>query len=146
MKKVVSVLLIIVAAIAVFSAVAYNDYNAAVSVSDDKFYQITVKDYATGDSVSLTESKAQSEILKEIENIKFVGFRSSNAPITPEDSAYSVTVSADDYLCIFTVAKNKKQNYIIANKFRYSIKASDSLYLAVQSEMLKKMDYSIAVM
>lgn len=138
MKKVVSVLLIIIAAVAVFSAIAYNDYNATVSVSDEKIYQITVKDYATGDSVSFTASKAQSAILKEIENVKFLGFRSSNAPITPEDSAYSVTVSADDYHCIFTLAKNEKQNYIIANKFRYSIKASDSLYLAVQSKMLKK--------
>lgn len=135
MKKIVSVLLgIIIAAIVVFSAIAYNDYNAAVCISDKKVYLITIKEYATGDSVSFTASKEQSAILNEIEDIQATGLRFSNIPITPDDAAYSVTISADDYFCIFTVAKDKKLNYMIANKFNYNIKASDSLYLAVQNE------------
>lgn len=120
--------------IAAFSAITYTDYHKCINIDSGKVYDITVKQYATGETVTFSAEKNTSAILSEIENIKSKGLRFSNSPIAPDDMAYSVIISCDDYYCILTTAKDENHHYLIAKKFTHNFKQNEPFYAAVVTD------------
>lgn len=138
MKKKISIIAIVLAAIGALLAVRHigaarelGRLTAAVAEADE--IEVSVGDYTTGRGARVTDAEEVKAIREEVSHLRYGGrFWGETEPVTPADGAYSLILSTKDVEIFLILYPSGEKSHMVGLPFHIAIKNAEGLYQAAQ--------------
>ena len=96
-------------------------------------YQITVKDYRSGESYEIVNCMDKRQIVEDFLKVKYGGIFLSLYPITENDEAYSIIISSKDIYVVLILANSWEQCRFVGEYLPISIINEKDLYFTIKN-------------
>lgn len=96
-------------------------------------YQVTVKNYTSGNSYEIVDHLDREKIVEGFLKVTYRGLCFNTSPITKNDEAYSIIISSKNVHVVLIAGTSQAQCRLVGNFWPILIGNSEDLYLTVKN-------------
>lgn len=105
-----------------YNLVAWKDYNTTVKLASSLDFEISIKQYSTGEQLDVLEQITKGNLLESLRKLEYNGVKFSVKSVGKEDNSYSIIVTNKEYQKVFFISQTDNQNYFHGNYFKIRTK------------------------